>query len=69
MPVKFESSYRLDNNKDANTEMVDVLTLDAVVEKEYISHVDFIKIDVDGFEAEIIKGAHQTPSARTSPYC
>lgn len=47
--------------------MVDVLTLDSVVEKEHISHVDFIKIDVDGLEAEIIKGAHQTLSARHQP--
>lgn len=67
LPVTFESSYRLDNSKDADTELVEFLTLDSLSQREQIPHVDFIKIDVDGFESKIIDGAQRLLSRTPSP--
>jgi FkbM family methyltransferase len=36
---------------------VPVRTLDSLTEKAGIEHVDFLSIDVEGYEAEVIKGA------------
>lgn len=63
----FESSYRLDDKRDLDQETIEIITLDTLVAREQIKHVDFIKMDVDGFEAKIIKGAIQTLSAPRPP--
>jgi FkbM family methyltransferase len=39
---------------------VPMLTLDALVEREGIPHIDLLKIDVDGFETRIIAGARKS---------
>ena len=39
---------------------VDVLTLDALVEREQLQRVDFIKIDVEGHEPGVLLGAIRT---------
>lgn len=39
---------------------VKTMTIDSFVEKERIERVDFIKIDTEGAEREIIKGARET---------
>jgi len=67
LPMMFESSYRLDDTKDSEIETVDVLTLDSVIERENITRVDFIKIDVDGFEAKVLLGAQKILSSATPP--
>lgn len=67
MPVTFESSYRLDDSRDADTELIEFLTLDSLSEREQIPHVDFIKIDVDGFESKIICGAQRLLSRIPAP--
>jgi hypothetical protein len=37
--------------------VVDVLTLDSIAEQDSLQSVDFIKIDVDGHELHILRGA------------
>lgn len=39
------------------TEGATVATLDGLVEKERLQKVDFIKLDVDGYEIEVLRGA------------
>jgi hypothetical protein len=39
---------------------VKTMTIDNFVKEEKIDRVDFIKIDTEGFEKEIIKGAEKT---------
>jgi FkbM family methyltransferase len=47
------------NSSDVNTEEVQVRTLDNYV-KENNLHVGLIKVDVEGFEQEFLKGAKET---------
>ena len=42
---------------DTDSITVNVETLDSVIEKECIKAIRFIKIDVEGFEGEVLKGA------------
>lgn len=44
----------------ASFETVVVTTLDAFVEEGGLSHIDFIKVDVEGFEKEVFKGMQKT---------
>ena len=37
--------------------IVDVMTLDQVVEAHRVKQIDLIKIDVEGFEADVLRGA------------
>ncbi|MFH0912649.1 MAG: FkbM family methyltransferase [Patescibacteria group bacterium] len=43
-----------------DTEMVEVITIDHLVEQEQINRIDFIKVDTEGYERKIILGAAQT---------
>ena len=49
--------YRLDGQNTANEEVVDICTLDDWVTEHGIDRLNFIKIDTDGMEAAIIRGA------------
>lgn len=42
------------------TELVTVEPLDAVLAKHKVVHVDVLKIDAEGFENEILEGAHRS---------
>jgi FkbM family methyltransferase len=53
----FQSSYRLNGKNEIYSEVVDVLTLDSIAEQDSLLSVDFIKIDVDGHELHILRGA------------
>jgi FkbM family methyltransferase len=55
----FQSSYRLNGKNEIYSEVVDVLTLDSIAEHDSLQSVDFIKIDVDGHELHILRGAKQ----------
>ena len=39
------------------TEVVQITTLDEVCQSENISHIDVLKIDTEGFDIEVLKGA------------
>jgi FkbM family methyltransferase len=47
----------------AGTEEVVVETLDFFVDQQKISEIDILKIDVEGFDLEVLKGAVQTLTA------
>lgn len=51
------STYRDEKGK---TEMIDIEPLDDIVKNENITNIDFIKIDVEGFEFDVLKGAQKT---------
>ena len=55
----FQSSYRLSGKTDIYSEVIDVLTLDSIADQSSLESVDFIKIDVDGHELHILRGAKQ----------
>jgi FkbM family methyltransferase len=47
---------RIDRNASDNFSVINIITLDSYIEKNNISKVDLIKIDVEGFELNVLKG-------------
>lgn len=58
--TSFRSSYRLDGTQRNIQERIVIRTLDAVLDEQGVSSVDFIKLDVDGFEGKVLRGARRT---------
>jgi len=52
--------YRLDQRDTAIEQVIDIWTLDDYVTDSGIEKLDFLKIDTDGMEAAIIRGARRT---------
>lgn len=46
-----------------NTQVVNIITLDQYAESKQLSKIDLIKIDVEGYELNVLKGGKQTLSA------
>jgi FkbM family methyltransferase len=46
------------------TELVDIQTIDSVMAREQLSLVHFLKIDTEGFELEVLKGAERALAQR-----
>jgi FkbM family methyltransferase len=59
--VKFRSSWRLFGpQEEPEPQLVDISTVDDYLEASATMKVDFIKVDVDGYEYKVIKGALKT---------
>jgi FkbM family methyltransferase len=48
-------------------ELIDILVLDKVIESKEIGPIKFIKIDVEGFELNVLKGAKNILSKENAP--
>lgn len=46
--------------KSKNSEKIEIIKLDDFVEKNKIAKIGFIKMDVEGFESNVLKGAEKT---------
>lgn len=53
-------SYLASEAAEASNVEVELTTLDTVVEEMKLARLDFIKIDVEGFELDVLQGASQT---------
>ncbi len=58
--VAFQSTYRLDGRDEVMAETIQLMTVDDLVRDLDLPRVDFMKIDVDGFEGKVIRGARDT---------
>jgi FkbM family methyltransferase len=58
--IYFNHSYTSKKTKSKKTEQIKLMTLDTYFNKNKIEKVDFIKLDVDGYEYKILKGAKKT---------
>lgn len=55
--LPISKSIEINGIKEEKKIQITLSTLDSIVEKERISEIDFIKIDVEGYENKIIDGA------------
>ena len=63
MPIELGNDTgktHLSESKNGMVEMVSVITLDEFVEQHAVERIDCIKIDAEGSDFEIIKGARST---------
>jgi FkbM family methyltransferase len=58
--LRLKSSYPLSGSQDAEMARVRVARLDTVVKERRLERVDLVKIDVDGLEARVLRGAMET---------
>lgn len=58
--IAFTSSYRLDGESRSTVETVRLITLDTLLDELGLTRVDFIKLDVDGFEGKVLHGSVRT---------
>jgi FkbM family methyltransferase len=55
--LAFRSSYRTDGKQVEKEEEISLVKLDTFMMNNGISNLDFIKMDVDGYECKVIRGA------------
>ncbi len=57
----------ISKEEDSDFENIKILKLDSVLEKENIKNVRMVKIDVEGFELEVLKGSSKLLSSDEAP--
>ncbi len=55
-----DSKKETDRKNDSNREVIELITLDDYIRRNPLERIDFIKIDVDGHEPSILRGAWET---------
>ena len=50
----------IDNPDEGNVIFIEMMTIDQIVQQKGFEKIDFIKIDVEGFEEDVLKGASDT---------
>ena len=60
VPIGFQSSYPLNGRKILTQEITDIVTLDQVAKNHSLTNLSVIKIDVDGLELAVLRGAART---------
>ena len=58
--TSIQSSYRLDGGSDETNALIHFVTLDEYFVNNPVDRLDFIKIDTDGMEFRILRGAENT---------
>jgi FkbM family methyltransferase len=58
--VDEQMSEHLRQSADTKTESIQITTLDDDIRQQHLPQPDFIKIDVEGWELEVLKGATRT---------
>jgi len=58
--ISFRASYRLDGRDELQSEKITMWKLDDFLQGQAVHKLDFIKMDVDGYEGKIFKGARET---------
>ncbi len=58
--ARLQSSYRIDGKDEVLEEEIELTTLDAWVGSERLARLDFLKIDTDGMEAQVLRGAQDS---------
>jgi FkbM family methyltransferase len=58
--VAFRSHYDIDGSRSIAEEDVRITTVDSLVAEEGLDQVDFVKLDVDGYEGKVLRGARAT---------
>lgn len=53
---EFKSQWSLDKQEHIESGVIDYMTFDDFISVNNISDIDFIKLDVDGYETKILKG-------------
>lgn len=53
-------SDQIKTNADYTTETINIKTLDDIVAEQAIQNIDFIKIDVEGFEGHVLRGGKKS---------
>jgi FkbM family methyltransferase len=52
-------TIRESSHKDLNIETVHIDTLDRFCDRHNVEHIDYLKIDTEGFDLEVLKGGNQ----------
>lgn len=63
----FSPSVVDDQDHKSRFEEIDMLVLDDVLDREKIQHVHFVKIDVEGFEMNVLKGSQKLLAGENPP--